>query len=259
VSPAPTSRRYAAWLAAAASALLAAGCGNAGAAPDGQAAQEVVTVLAAASLTEPLTELAVQYEGAHAGVEVRLSFGSSTTLAQQVAAGAPADVVAFAGTNAVRLLPADAAAEGGSATIARNSMEIATPPDNPAKVAGVDDLANPEVDVALCAETVPCGQAADTVLDRAKVEAHVVSREIDVRATLAKVRLGEVDAAIVYHSDVASAGGTVRGVPIPDAVNTTLDYPLLWLNGRPHTVGFAELLTGPDGAKAFADNGFRVP
>lgn len=218
-----------------------------------------VTVLAAASLTEPLTALARQYERSHGGVKVALSFGSSTTLAQQVAEGAPADVVAFAGTPALGLLPKDATDQGGRATIARNTMEIATPPDNPGSVRGLADLAKPNLDVVLCAATVPCGKAADTVLSRAGVTPHVVSREVDVKATLAKVRLGEADAAMVYHSDVVSAGDGVKGVVIPKAQNATLDYPLVWLNTKPDTTGFASLVRGPEGRAALTIAGFLTP
>jgi molybdate transport system substrate-binding protein len=217
-----------------------------------------VTVLAAASLTEPLTTLARQYERTH-GVKVALSFGSSTTLAQQVAEGAPADVVAFAGTSALDLLPGDATGQGGRATIARNTMEIATPPDNPGGVRSLADLAKPELDVVLCASTVPCGKAADTVLSRARLTPHVVSREVDVKATLAKVRLGEADAAVVYHSDVVSAGDGVKGVVIPPAENTTLDYPLVWLNTKPDTTRFAELVRGATGRDALTRAGFLAP
>jgi molybdate transport system substrate-binding protein len=251
--------------------LLAAACGGGGrdgdtdtsAAAGGTAAQPgaagSVTVLAAASLTEPLTTLARDYEHDHPGVHVALSFGSSTTLAQQVAEGAPADVVALAGTTALAVLPEGAARNGGQATIARNAMQIATPPDNPGRVGSIDDLRRQDLEVVLCAATVPCGKAADTVLQGAGIAAHVVSREVDVKATLAKVRLGEADAGIVYHSDVVSAGDSVHSADIPAARNTTLAYPMLWLNRRTHTVGFTRLVTGPTGIAVLGAAGFLRP
>jgi molybdate transport system substrate-binding protein len=251
-------------------AALLAACGSGGGSPaagsrggsgssSSAAGDAQVVVLAAASLTEPLTALAEDYERDHPGVDVALSFGSSTTLAQQVAEGAPADLVAFADTNALKVLPADVTARGGRATIARNTMEIATPPDNPGEVDALADLSREDLDIVLCASTVPCGSAADTVLANAGIEAHVVSREVDVKATLAKVRLGEADAAVVYHSDVVSAGDSVRGVPIPAAQNTTLDYPLLWLDGDEHTVGLASLVRGPEGVAELTAAGFLAP
>lgn len=215
-----------------------------------------VTVLAAASLTEALTTLGEQYEKDHPGVKVELSFGSSTTLATQIAEGAPADVAAFAGTKALDLVPPDALAAGGQETIAKNSMEIATPTDNPGQVSSLADLAKKDLDVVLCADTVPCGSAADEVLKKAGITANVVSRELDVKATLSKVELGEADAAVVYHSDVVTAGDRVAGVEIPDAENTTLEYPIIWLNQDTHAVGFAQFVASDAGEKVLVDAGF---
>ena len=171
-------------------------------------------------------------------MQVRLSFGSSTTLAQQVAEGAPADIVALAGTTALAQLPPDAAQDGGRATIARNAMEIATPRTTPA--GSRRWRTSPARASTWCSAPRPCRAAPrPTRSSPEPVTPNVVSREVDVKATLAKVRLGEADAAVVYHSDVVSAGDAVHGVAIPAARNTTLDYPMLWLNRAEHTVGFA--------------------
>ena len=120
--------------------LLACACGSGGAGDAGPggsgklgghgaggAAGGTVTVLAAASLTDPLTALARDYETDHPGVDIALSFGSSTTLAQQVAEGAPADVVAFAGTQALRFLPQDAAAGSLPESTIRRTVSSETP------------------------------------------------------------------------------------------------------------------------------------
>lgn len=232
--------------------------GPVGPAPSGADLTGEVTVLAAASLTGPFTALAKEFEAAHPGVTVRLSFGSSTTLAQQIAQGADADLYASAGTKALAQLP-PAAAEAPRVDIARNVLAIATPPGNPAEVTGLASLADPDTDVVLCAATVPCGAAADLVLKKAGVDAHVVSREIDVKATLAKVTLGEADAAIVYHSDVATAGERVTGVAIPDAQNTTLTYPLITLGDGEAARALAAFIGGPSGREELTAAGFLVP
>jgi len=216
-------------------------------------------VLAAASLTEPLTELAQAYERAHAGVRIRTSFGSSTTLAQQVAQGAPADLVAFAGTSAVGQLPQQDQDPSRSTVVAHNTLEIATPPDNPGVVQALRDLARQNVEVVLCVSTTPCGKAADALFTGAGIIPHVVSREGDVKATLAKVRLGEVDAAIVYHSDVVSANGAVRGVAITGPANPVLAYPLVRVNDSQAADGFADYVAGPDGRAALEKHGFLPP
>ncbi len=253
-------------------ALLLAGCGSGspdaaststgetGPSGQGTASAEVageVTVLAAASLTTALTTLKESYEAAHPGVVVRLGFGSSTTLAQQVAQGADADLLATAGTAALDQLGEEVPT--ATTTIARNTLEIATPPDNPARVTGLEDLGRQDVQVVLCAASVPCGRAAAEALSRAGVAAHVVSRELDVAATLAKVTLGEADAAVVYHSDVVSAAGAVLGVEIPAAQNTTLAYPLARFGDDAAAKGFAAHVTGPEGRAALTAAGFLAP
>ena len=236
-------------------AMLLSACGGAseGASVD---ASTTVSVLAAASLTEAFTELATAYENENPGVTVEVSFGSSTTLAQQIAEGAPADVYASAGTGALAQLPEGYAADGGEEVLTRNVLEIAVQPGNPQAVVGLADFARADLDTVLCAETVPCGTAADEAFAAAGITATPVSRELDVKATLSKVELGEADAAMVYRSDVVAAGDAVEGVVVPDEENVTLDYPLVWFDGDEHTVGFAELLLGERGQQVLTDLGF---
>lgn len=217
-----------------------------------------VTVLAAASLTDAFTELAAEYEQQHPHVSIALSFGSSTTLAQQIAAGAEADLYASAGTAALDHLPADYAAGGGEQIVAHNVLEIAVARGNPKGVTGLEDFTRTDIDTVLCAETVPCGRAADEAFAKAGLTPTPASREIDVKATLAKVALGEADAAIVYASDVASAQD-IDGVVIPAAENVVVDYPLVWFTTEAHTVGFAELITGELGREALEAAGFTLP
>lgn len=238
-----------------ATAMLLSACGGAseGASVD---ASTTVTVLAAASLTEAFTELATAYENENPGVTVEVSFGSSTTLAQQIAEGAPADVYASAGTGALAQLPEGYAADGGEEVLTRNVLEIAVQPGNPQAVVGLADFARADLDTVLCAETVPCGRAADEAFAAAGITATPVSRELDVKATLSKVELGEADAAMVYRSDVVAAGDAVEGVAIRDEENVTLDYPLVWFDGDEHTVGFVELLLGERGQQVLTDLGF---
>lgn len=216
-----------------------------------------VTVLAAASLTEAFEQLATDFEATHPGTSVEVSFGSSATLVQQVNQGAPAEVIALAGESAAE--PLDRAAVKASTTFATNVLEIAVPPDNPAGVASIDDLDRPGLKVVLCAPSVPCGQAADATFASAGVSPSVVSREVDVKATLSKVRLGEADAAVVYHSDVVAAGDVVRGVAIPAAVNMTLRYPIITLSDDPTARSFVEFVVSDRGAATLRSLGFGTP
>lgn len=236
--------------------VLLAGCS----ADAGGAARQEVVVFAASSLTEVLTGLAGQYERAHPGVDVVLSFGASSSLAQQVVSGAPADLFAAASPATMQVVLDAGQAQGEPQTIARNRLQIAVPPGNPGRVRGLADLARPELDVALCAAQVPCGAAAVEVFRAAGLTPAADTLEQDVRAVLAKVRLREVDAGLVYVTDVRAAGRDVEGVPFAEAATAVSDYPAVVLRGG-ETAGAAEdlldLLTSREGRVALTAAGFE--
>ena len=242
-------------------ALLAA-CGTSGT-PTGSTGSGTaglsgtVTVLAAASLTESFDALRADFEAANPGITVETSYGSSATLVQQVNNGAPASVIALAGTSAAE--PLDRSLVRDTQTFATNILEIATPPDNPGHVTSIDDLAEPTVKVVLCADTVPCGKAAEATFRKARVVPNVVSTEVDVKATLAKVKLGEADAAVVYRSDVIAAEDAVRGVEIPAEFNTSLDYPVITLVDDAATRAFVAYLLSAPGLATVQAFGFGAP
>ena len=239
-------------------ALSVAGCSAAGGASGNGPTRHTVVVLAASSLTESLTAIAKDFEATHPGTDVQLSFAASSTVVTQVNQGAPADLIALAGTSAAGPLDARRIV-GSSRSLASNTLEIATPPSNPGRVNAITDLSRTTLKVVLCVATAPCGKAAAKALSAAGVVAHIVSYENDVKATLAKVQLGEADAAIVYHSDVVSAGARVRGVQIPASVNQTLDYPLIQLSDDPTAVELATFLLSDQARKRLRDNGFLTP
>ncbi|TQM61910.1 molybdate ABC transporter substrate-binding protein [Humibacillus xanthopallidus] len=253
-------------LAAALAALLAAllsACGGSTSASSGTAGtggsglSGTVTVLAAASLTESFDQLKKDFEAAHPGVTVETSYGSSATLVQQVNNGAPASVIALAGTSAAE--PLDKSLVEDTRTFATNVLEIAVPPSNPAGVRSIDDLAKPTVKVVLCADTVPCGKAAQATFTKARIAPNVVSTEVDVKATLAKVKLAEADAVVVYHSDVIAAKDAVKGVEIPAQLNTTLTYPVITLAGDAATREFVAYLLSTQGRNTLQAYGFGAP
>ncbi|HET8988364.1 MAG TPA: molybdate ABC transporter substrate-binding protein [Humibacillus sp.] len=216
-----------------------------------------VTVLAAASLTESFDQLKRDFEAANPGVTVETSYGSSATLVQQVNNGAPASVLALAGTSAAE--PLDKALVKDTQSFATNTLEIAVPPGNPGGVASINDLAKPTVKVVLCADTVPCGRAAQATFRKAHIVPNVVSTEVDVKATLAKVKLAEADAAVVYHSDVVAAKDSVKGVTIEPQFNTSLAYPVISLSDDPATTAFVTHLLSTQGLATMQSFGFGAP
>lgn len=240
-------------------------------AASGPALQGEIVVLAAASLTEAFTVLADRFTVAHPDVTVTTSYGPSSSLAAQVAAGAPVDVLATADERTMELaltgLAGAGAVDATPVVFAKNSLAIAVPVGNPGEVGGLEDLARTEVTFAVCREEVPCGSAAARVLAAAGIDRLPVTYESDARGVLTKVLLGEVDAGLVYASDVrptslAVVDGQLIAVPLPDEVNTTTAYPLVALPGAGDdaaTEAFVDFVLSDEGAQVLRDAGFVVP
>ncbi|HEV7209051.1 MAG TPA: molybdate ABC transporter substrate-binding protein [Mycobacteriales bacterium] len=220
-----------------------------------------VTVFAAASLTGAFTALAKLFEAANPGVRVQLNFGASSTLAQQINQGAPADVFASASpTNMKQVIAAGGAS--ASMNFVKNVMELAVPPSNPAHVRGVNDLARSGVKVALCQPQVPCGAVAAKVFSNATITVRPVTLEQDVKATLTKVELNEVDAGVVYVTDVRAAGSKVKGIPIPASINASTEYPIAALSKAPNSAGaqaFVAFVLSTAGQGVLTADGFERP
>ena len=252
--------------------LLLAGCGSSSttgpssatlSAPVSgtQSLSGTVNVFAAASLKEAFTTLGQQFETAHPGTNVVFNFGPSSGLATQITAGAPADVFASASTKNMDQV-VKAAAATSPTNFASNVMEIAVPPNNPANVTQLSDLTKPTVKVALCQEVVPCGVTATKVFTKAKLTVVPVTQEVDVKAVLTKVTLGEVDAGVVYVTDVRAAGAKVKGIVIPADVNASAKYPIATLTRAPNKAtaqAFTDYVLSPDGAGVLAADGFAKP
>jgi molybdate transport system substrate-binding protein len=218
-------------------------------------------VLAASSLKEAFTTIGQQFEAANPGVKVTFSFAASSALAQQINSGAPADVFASASTSTMQQV-VDAGGASSPTNFVKNVMEIATPPSNPAAIATVNDLAKAGVKVALCQPQVPCGSTAQKVFTNAGVTVKPVTLEPDVKSVLSKVTLGEVDAGVVYVTDVKAAGDQVKGVEIPDDVNASTTYPIAALTRSANTStaqAFVDYVLSSDGQLVLKNAGFESP
>jgi molybdate transport system substrate-binding protein len=245
-------------LVAAAAVLLAGGCGAEGAA----GGERTVTVLAAASLTESFTRIRTAFEEANPGTRVTFSFGGSSGLAQQIVSGAPADVFAAASPATMTTVTGAGRAAGTPAVFARNQLVVAVPKGNPKRLTTLAALAGPDVKVALCAAQVPCGAAASRALDAAGVTVTPVTQEQDVKAALAKVKLGEVDAALVYRTDARAAASDVDGVEFGESAAAVNDYPIVALTDAPNAAGaaaFVAYVRSEPAQRVLADAGFQRP
>ena len=228
---------------------------------NGQALSGTVTVFAAASLTKSFTVLGKQFEAAHPGVTVKFSFGGSDTLAAQITQGAPADVFAAASTTTMDTVTKAGDGAGTPVVFVRNELEIAVAPGNPLKIQNLADLTKSGVKVALCAPKVPCGAAAQKALKAGNVKLTPVTLEQDVTSALTKVELGSVDAALVYHTDVAGAAGKVAGVTFPEATAAINTYPITLLKDAPNPTAaraFETYVLGT-GESVLLQAGFMMP
>jgi molybdate transport system substrate-binding protein len=136
------------------------------------------------------------------------------------------------------------------------------PAGNPGDVTGLADFANPDLTLAVCAAAVPCGAAAAQVFEAAGIAAAPDTEEEDVRAALTKVQLGEVDAALVYASDVQSAGTDVEGIEFPEAEDAVNEYPICLLAAAPNpdaAQAFIDRVLSDEGQEALEAAGFRAP
>jgi len=220
-----------------------------------------LTVSAASSLTDVFTQLGDQFMSASPGVKITFNFASSSDLAEQIVQGAPVDVFASASDSTMQTV-VDAGDASDPTTFASNSLEIATPPSNPAGVHTLDDLARSSVSVAVCTPDAPCGAATQTLFQDNHLTVTPVTLEPDVRSVLTKVTSDEVDAGVVYITDVQAAGSDVHGVSIPARKNVSTSYLIAALTGASNASAadaWVAFVLSPTGQQALQAAGFAKP
>lgn len=230
--------------AAALSSLLAGGESSAGV--------RGINVYAAASLTDVLRKI---------DPGPAYSFAGSSTLAAQIAQGAPADVFASADI----ALPGQLFGKGlvqKPVVFTRNRVVLVVPAENPARIARIADLGKANVRLVIAAPTVPVGGYTLKVLRKlglTSVLANVVSREPDVRSVLAKVVLGEADAGFVYATDARTAQGKVRVLKIPSRAQPKIWYSLAVVSASGNKAGarrFVKEVLSKEGQRKLVAAGF---
>ena len=238
-------------------ALLAAACVLRAADPKPE-----ILVFGAASLTESLQDLGKAYE-AKTGEKVIFSFGSSSDLARQIQAGAPADVFFSADTAKM-----DALEKAGLVKAAdrreflSNSLVVMVPSDSTLKIATAEDLANlPKIALADPA-AVPAGIYTKKWLTGlglwGKVEPRLVPT-LDVRASLVAVESGAVSAAVVYSTDAAVAKSARVAFAVTNGPEILYSLAPVAASKNPNgAAAFASFVAGPEGRAVFEKRGFIV-
>ena len=261
-------------LALAATVTLLVGCSPAG--PDGARASAgavELAVFAAASLRDALAAVTTEYEATSPGVRITLSTDASSSLRAQIEQGAPADLFLSADQAEPEALVSAGLTDGPALTFAGNTLALIVPHDNPARLTGPRDLARPGLKIVAAGDKVPITAYARQVVARlaslpgypagfaADYDANVVSREQNVRAVLARIELGEADAALVYRTD-GLASHLVQMVELPAQAAVQVAYAGVVLKSSSEPVAaraFLDWLAGPAGTMVLAGFGFLAP
>jgi len=234
--------------------MIVTGCG---ADPD----SDPLIVFAASSLTDSFSELSELYEQS-TGNRVTLVTAGSSALREQILDGAPAAVLASASESVMDDLEAGGHLQDEAHVFAYNHLVIAVAPGNPLMIESVEDLARLDLVLGACAEGVPCGELAREAFDGLVVKPEFDTREPNVRILLAKLIDGELDAGLVYFTDVLGSGGQVEAVSIRDEGPPTASYPIGVLAGAPNTeraTEFVSWVSSHQGRSVLAEHGFDLP
>lgn len=253
--------------------VFAGGCSDAGGA-EAEAPRAVeLVIFAAASLRDALRDVETAYEAATPGIVLTIATDSSATMRTQIEHGAPADVFLSADVVNPDALAQAGLVDGAPLVFARNRLTLVTPGDNPAGISTPADLARPGVRIVAASDAVPITGYTDRVVANlatlpgyppdfvAAHAANVVSREENVRSVVAKIELGEGDAAIVYRTDVAGLDD-VRTIDLPEAANVEAAYAAAVVGTTAHAHeahAFLDWLAGRDGVAVLARSGFLPP
>ncbi|MGK4005387.1 molybdate ABC transporter substrate-binding protein [Sorangium sp. So ce1036] len=244
-----------------------AACEGSGAAhAAGAGAEQRLVVFAAASLRESFSHLAEELKKRRPAVAISFNFAGSQELRTQIEHGAAADVFASADLRHMAALRR-AGKVGDPVIFARNEPVLVVPRGRAPAIRTLADLPR-AARIVVGAPEVPIGAYASQILDRtsrklgadfrARVEARVVSRELNVRQVLAKVVLGEADAGIVYRTDAAAARDRVEVVSLPAEVNVMAEYPMAVVTGARHRElarAWLDLVVSPAGQEILARSG----
>jgi molybdate transport system substrate-binding protein len=225
-----------------------------------------LTVFAAASLTDSLKEIAVAYEK-QSGDKITLNLGASSLLARQIEEGAPADV--FFSADEAKM---DGLEKKGlilketRRSRLSNTLVIVVTVDSSLAIQSVEDLASAKVKRVALADpkAVPAGVYAREYLSKRKLWAAVEPKVVpveNVRAALAAVESGNVEAGMVYKTDAAISKKVKVAWEIPASDGPDISYPVAVIkeSRNAESAGkFVQYLDSTEAARVFQKYGFQL-
>ncbi|MEO1495839.1 MAG: molybdate ABC transporter substrate-binding protein [Planctomycetota bacterium] len=228
--------------------------------------EATVTILVAASAGPAVKAIAADYQTRRPGLRVRVSTGASNALAQQIVAGAPADLFLSASEAWADTVRTAARAED-AAPLLTNEIVLITPPANPAEVRSPADLLGDATRrVALAGEAVPAGVYAEQALRspglyESLVQKNRLVRGSDSRVALSYVERGEADAGVVYATDALASERVAVVHAFDPATHSPVVYPLVLVRRERSTRAsrsFFDYLQSDAARRVFQKHGFGV-
>lgn len=229
------------------------------------APERELVVFAATSLRDAFTSLGESWKVEHPGVTLTFNFAGTQELRTQLEHGAQADVFASADSRHMAAL-VQAGRVSEPHVIARNEPVIVVAQEAAQRIHAWRDLTRAQR-LVVGGPEVPIGRYTQQILDklgaelRAEIERKIVSRELNVRQVLNKVKLGEADAGLVYRSDALSAP-ELRMIALPSELNVTAEYPIARVTGAAHPKlahTWLSLVRSDEGRRALQRAGLIAP
>jgi molybdate transport system substrate-binding protein len=221
-----------------------------------------IVVFAATLLKPAFTLLAGKFQTDNPGATIDFDFATSSELANKLTQGASADIFASADSAQMDTVVKADLASSDPTNFASNTLVIVTAPGDPKQIRSFADLAKPDVRVAVCQGSAPCGSATQRIEDNTGVHLHPVSEEPVSSAVLGKVTSGEADAGLVYLTDAHKAGDKVTAVKFPESGDAVNIYPIAILKHASQPAlaqKFVDLVTGATGQRVLTQAGFASP
>src|ERR1700744_5818122 len=259
-----TARAWAAGLLSLALVASLSGCGHKtpSSATASTSSGHSIVVFAATLLKPAFTLLAGKFQTDNPGATIDFDFATSSELANKLTQGASADVFASGDSAQMDTVVKGDLTSGDPINFASNTLVIVTAPGDPKQVRSFADLAKPDLRVAVCQASVPCGSATQRIEDSTGVHLIPASEESVSANVLARVTNGEADAGLVYLTDAHKAGDKASAVRFPEADEAVNIYPIVILKHASQSAlaqKFVDLVTGATGQRVLAQAGFATP
>ena len=243
---------------------MASGCGRKAPTPPAPSHPSAtsIKVFAAVPLKSAFTLLAGKFQTDNPGATVDFDFATSSQLANKLAQGAAADIFASADNAQMDTVVKADLTSSDPVNFASNTLVIVTTPGDPKQVRSFADLAKPDLRVAVCQASAPCGSATQRIEDNTGVHLNPISEEAVSSGVLGKVTSGEADAGLVYLTDAQKAGDKVTAVKFPESDDAVNIYPIAVLKHASQPAlaqKFVDLVTGATGQRVLTQAGFASP